>query len=113
MSPVSTLLRRLLFGGLCLMVLLQGISCTGKGTGLSAAKQQAMSPAAPDSTTSLAVSPEEPPPAPSSLSLPPNFERHIDDLDEMAKRRNIRALVILNPIGFFYQNGLPKGAIYE
>jgi membrane-bound lytic murein transglycosylase MltF len=45
--------------------------------------------------------------------LPTNFERHTGDLDEMEKRRNIRALVILNPIGFFYQKGIPKGAIYE
>src|ERR1700751_4161058 len=31
----------------------------------------------------------------------------------MVKRRNIRALVILNPIGFFYDKGHPRGAIYE
>ena len=31
----------------------------------------------------------------------------------MVKRKEIRALVILNPIGFFYDNGLPKGAMYE
>ena len=29
------------------------------------------------------------------------------------KRRNIRALVLLNPIGFFYDKGRPRGAIYE
>ena len=31
----------------------------------------------------------------------------------MLKRRNIRALVVLNPVGFFYENGQPMGAIYE
>lgn len=31
----------------------------------------------------------------------------------MVGRKEIRALVILNPIGFFYENGLPKGAMYE
>jgi len=31
----------------------------------------------------------------------------------MVKRRNIRVLVILNPIGFFYDRGTPRGAIYE
>lgn len=31
----------------------------------------------------------------------------------MLKRRRIRALVIINPIGFFYDKGMPRGAIYE
>ena len=31
----------------------------------------------------------------------------------MVRRRNIRALVLLNPIGFFYDNGLPRGLMYE
>ena len=31
----------------------------------------------------------------------------------MVKARNIRALVVLNPIGFFYDKGMPRGAIYE
>ena len=31
----------------------------------------------------------------------------------MVKRRQIRALVILNPIGFFYDKGQPRGAMYE
>ena len=31
----------------------------------------------------------------------------------MVKARNIRALVVLNPIGFFYDRGMPRGAIYE
>ncbi len=31
----------------------------------------------------------------------------------MAKNRNIRALVLLNPIGFFYDKGHPKGVMYE
>jgi len=31
----------------------------------------------------------------------------------MIKRRNIRALVMINPIGFFYDKGKPMGAIYE
>ena len=48
-----------------------------------------------------------------SLSLPLKFERRTGDLDEMVKRRNIRVLVVMNPIGFFYDKGTPKGAIYE
>ncbi len=31
----------------------------------------------------------------------------------MVKRRNIRALVLLSPIAFFYQQGQPKGIVYE
>jgi len=31
----------------------------------------------------------------------------------MVKRRNIRAIVLINPIGFFYNNGQPMGAMYE
>jgi len=48
-----------------------------------------------------------------ALSLPTDFERRTGDLDEMVKKRNIRVLVILNPIGFFYDKGTPRGAIYE
>ena len=47
------------------------------------------------------------------MVLPTSFGRHTDDLDGMVKRRNIRALLILNPIGFFYDKGLPKGVNYE
>ena len=41
------------------------------------------------------------------------FGRYTDDLEGMLKRRNIRALVVINPIGFFYQNGQPMGAMYD
>jgi hypothetical protein len=62
---------------------------------------------------SLPSSLDDPPPPSESVSLPLNFERHTGDLDEMVKTRTIRALVILNPLGFFYDEGLPKGAMYE
>jgi membrane-bound lytic murein transglycosylase MltF len=61
----------------------------------------------------LPSSPDDPPPPSDRLSLPLNFERHTGDLDEMVKRRTIRALVIIDPIGFFYVGGLPGGAMYE
>ena len=51
--------------------------------------------------------------ATNALFLPLHFEHHTGDLDEMVKRRYIRALIILNPIGFFYDKGRPRGAIYE
>jgi hypothetical protein len=37
--------------------------------------------------------------------LPAPFGRTTDDLDAMLKRRNIRAIVLINPIGFYYSNG--------
>jgi membrane-bound lytic murein transglycosylase MltF len=50
---------------------------------------------------------------PAVAGPPAPFGRHTEDFDGMVKRRNIRALVILNPIGFFYSNGRPMGAVYE
>ena len=58
-------------------------------------------------------SPEEPPAAAGSIDFPKAFGRRKGDLDEMAKNRNIRALVLLNPIAFFYDKGHPKGVMYE
>jgi len=45
--------------------------------------------------------------------LPTPFGRYTDDLDGMLKRRNIRALVFINPISFFYSKGHPMGVMYE
>ena len=47
------------------------------------------------------------------LALPTSFGRRTGDLDEMLKDRRIRALVVINPIGFFYSHGKPKGMSYE
>jgi membrane-bound lytic murein transglycosylase MltF len=54
-----------------------------------------------------------PPSSSKGLSLPVNFERRTGDLDDMVRRRNIRVLVIPTPIGFFYNKGIPRGAVYE
>jgi len=48
-----------------------------------------------------------------SVTLPAPFGRSTDDLDAMLKRRNIRALVIINPVEFFYSGGHPMGITYE
>jgi len=48
-----------------------------------------------------------------SLTLPTSFGRRTGDLDEMLKARKIRALVMINPISFFYSQGRPKGSTYE
>jgi len=55
----------------------------------------------------------DPPPPSEEVTLPLTFSRHTGDLDEAVKRRTIRALVILDPLGFFYDEGLPRGAMYE
>ena len=47
------------------------------------------------------------------MVLPSPYGIHTDDLDAMMKRRYIRAIVIINPIGFFYSKGHPMGAMYE
>ena len=47
------------------------------------------------------------------MQLPLNFSKHTGDLDEMVKRKNIRALVMLNPVAFFYDQGQPHGIMYE
>jgi ABC-type amino acid transport substrate-binding protein len=59
------------------------------------------------------MSSDEPPASSNSMVLPTNFGRRTGDLDEMVKQRNIRALVILSPIGFFYDKGQPRGVMYE
>jgi membrane-bound lytic murein transglycosylase MltF len=51
--------------------------------------------------------------SPTDLVLPTGFGKRTGDLDEMVKQRSIRALVIVNPIGFFYQGGQPHGVSYE
>jgi membrane-bound lytic murein transglycosylase MltF len=65
------------------------------------------------------VSPEDEAPAkneeskPGTLVLPVNFERHTGDLDDMRKRRSIRALITINPLYFFYVQGKPAGFTFE
>jgi len=50
---------------------------------------------------------------PGTLVLPISFKRRTGDLDVMLKERNLRALVLINPISFFYQHGKPRGITYE
>jgi membrane-bound lytic murein transglycosylase MltF len=47
------------------------------------------------------------------LSLPSNWGKRTGDLDEMVRARAIRALVILDPIGFFFLSGRPHGIQFE
>jgi len=48
-----------------------------------------------------------------TLVLPVSFGKRTGDLDEMAKARSIRAMVVVNPVGFFYKAGRPQGIQYE
>ena len=73
----------------------------GPAAGSTPPKPTAAPPAAAEKTGAAEV------------KLPAPFGRHTDDLDAMLKRRNIRALVLINPIGFFYSKGQPMGVNYE
>jgi membrane-bound lytic murein transglycosylase MltF len=114
MLEKSSSIRRFVLLVVCGFLLLIGFSSNVvlESTGMSkealgaTLAQTQPAPATPSS-------PDDPPPPSQDLELPLDFERHTDDLDAMVKRKEIRALVILNPIGFFYDNGVPKGAMYE
>ncbi len=60
-----------------------------------------------------ASSVEDPPPPSNAVALPVNIGRYTGDLDAMVKRRNIRVLVLVSPIAFFYDKGHPRGIVYE
>jgi membrane-bound lytic murein transglycosylase MltF len=71
----------------------------------------AMSGSQASGSTSVSTAQEKSDRSPVSLYAP--FGLHTDDLDQMLKRQSIRAIVIINPIGFFYVNGKPMGVNYE
>ncbi len=110
----------------CVSSLLLLLGCSKKQEA-TPAKQEALAQpqavaqpaAAPQAATAVppaaAASDDNPPPPPpsNSMVLPLNFDKHTGDLDEMVKRRNIRALVMLSPIAFFYDQGQPHGIMYE
>src|SRR5579862_2931092 len=105
---------RALCCALCLWSLF-ALSACGKKEASAPAKPEA---AAQPQSTQPAAAPQETAsqddlPAPNSMMLPVNFNKHTGDLDDMVKRRNIRAIVMLNPIGFFYDQGHPRGVMYE
>jgi membrane-bound lytic murein transglycosylase MltF len=61
-------------------------------------------------TTTLSTGPAQ---ANAKVTVPAPYGYHTDDLDGIVKRRNLRALVLVNPIGFFYDNGQPMGIMYD
>src|SRR5664279_3827967 len=65
-------------------------------------------------TSAVPSSSSDQPATPSNeVAMPMGLTRNTGDLDAMAKRRQIRALVVLNPIGFFYSKGHPQGVTFE
>jgi membrane-bound lytic murein transglycosylase MltF len=99
---------------LCLAVLLAA-GCTKKEAPQQPAAPASSQQAGGQAAQSPASAPSTPqaPPAAANMVLPSPYGIHTDDLDAMMKRRYIRALVIINPIGFFYSKGHPMGAMYE
>jgi membrane-bound lytic murein transglycosylase MltF len=79
--------------------------------GPSSSRATPQAQAKPQSAT--AQSPKDASQSTATLELPINFERHLGDLDEMTKRRQIRVLVIPSRSGFFYDKGHPQGIYYE
>lgn len=104
-----TLFQGFIVGAFALLALILLVAC-GKKESSPADIEQSSQQSAPAPPIS---SPDQPPPPSNSLSLPTVFARQTGDLDAMAKSRKIRALVILNPIGFFYDKGRPRGVMYE
>jgi len=106
---------RILFAAAVAFLLFLSVSCNKKEN--APAPQQAAKPAetAAQPSESDLASPEEAEEGGGSgaLVLPTSFQRRTGDLDEMLKARNIRALIMINPISFFYQNGKPQGITYE
>jgi membrane-bound lytic murein transglycosylase MltF len=106
-----------------LAVLAFAVSC-GKNETASPEKEAALphtqvqTPASVNEGASI-VSPEDEAAArnaenkPGTLVLPLHFARHTGDLDEMMKRRRIRALITINPLSFFYARGKPAGFTFE
>src|ERR1039458_1571137 len=106
--PKNTTFSRHCLVLLALFTLLLLMACGKKETTIPAEQAKQQAAAAPGVS-----SPDELPASGAGVVLPVGFGRSTGDLDQMAKQRNIRALVLLNPIGFFYDNGLPKGVNYE
>jgi membrane-bound lytic murein transglycosylase MltF len=97
-----------------LLPLLCTLSCS---KGLQSPTSERLNSAPADLLGSEVLLPEgfsnEITPTPGQLVLPTSFGRSTEDVDQMLERRNIRALVTINPISFFYSHGQPKGMLYE
>lgn len=106
----KALRHAMLFSAMPILLLIAIAGCSRKQTPVSPEQ-----PAKPEAAESLVPSEHAATTASSqgALVLPASFGKRTGDLDEMVKQRSIRALVIVNPIGFFYQAGRPQGIQYE
>jgi membrane-bound lytic murein transglycosylase MltF len=94
----------------CLVV----AACGDSGKQFAHRVETLLKPAGSDESTSLFPDEYRPTgPQRHTLVLPTTFGRRTGDLDQMIRRRAIRALVIINPIGFFYISGRPQGFQFE
>jgi membrane-bound lytic murein transglycosylase MltF len=114
LAAVCTLVSLLIFVVSCSKKQSGPAEAQGGSTATQAHSEAAGTGAAADA--SLAA-PEETGQANASgsgaLQLPTSFPRRTGDLDEMVKNRNVRALVEINPVSFFYSQGRPQGITYE
>ena len=120
MSPSRVTLQQLLFVVLVSSFVLGSLSCSKKEPPAPAkaeAPQSAVSATPPPAEASLippeGVSEASAEAPNSKLVLPVSFERRTGDLDVMLKERKLRALVLLNPFSFFYDNGKPHGLVFD
>ena len=98
----------------CLLCLAISFAAACSKKEASPQKQAATQSATPASSGQPAPSSTpSPETAAANMVLPSPYGIHTDDLDAMMKRRYIRALVIINPIAFFYSHGHPMGVMYE
>ena len=111
MPTSRTSFRQRLMLALLFLGLMSLLGCSKPAAPPAASEQAQPKPqAAPLAPVS---SPDNPPAPATDVALPLGFGRRTGDLDQMVKSRNIRALVIISPISFFYDNGLPRGVSYE
>jgi membrane-bound lytic murein transglycosylase MltF len=108
-------------GLIALLCLSLASACSQKDRSAAVSDQQAKSgpptvqPAkqAAPAVSAQVVSQDQPPAPSKEIVLPFKIQRLTGDLDEMVKRGSIRALVLMGPIGFFYDKGQPHGVNYE
>jgi membrane-bound lytic murein transglycosylase MltF len=107
--------RRIAYVGLISALFVTFSSCSKKEN--AGAKPEAAQPVQTSSSDAMLPTEEVSEAATNNgqgnLVLPLTFQRRTGDLDVMLKERNIRALVLINPISFFYDKGQPRGITYE
>ena len=81
--------------------------------GVAATLSQATLQSEPKQQSVPAASQDQASPSTATLELPITFQRRVGDLDGMAKRHEIRALVVPSRTGFFYDKGRARGAMAE